>query len=59
MTMALLTRPVLICQRFHLVDKDMENEMVCMDFCRCCEHVTELRNRIEPMILLRAIRRMR
>ena len=47
----MLTSFVLVGQRFHFVNKDMENEMVRSDFRRGCQHIAELRNGIEPVIL--------
>jgi hypothetical protein len=46
-----LTSFVLVGQRFHFVNKYMENEMVSPDFCRSCQHIAELCNGIEPVIL--------
>jgi hypothetical protein len=51
MKTGVLTSFVLVGQRFHFMNKDMENEMIRPDFCRSCEHIAELCNGIEPVIL--------
>jgi hypothetical protein len=59
MRTCVLTSFVLVGQCFHFVNEDMENEMVCPDFCRSCQHIAELRNSIEPVVLSENIRQGR